>query len=228
MAIHTGPVRPIKYVELTTAAVGLLTAVISLGFAFGTAQAKQSADQRTAVAEGANSRSRERVQELETRLAQAQEELDGLRSTTPAAPAPDPEPAADSTPPTTTAGVFREGDATVARGQGIDLEAPPSDAQWGTFTGEHDLLWGRYCTTADVCLASGAKAVVVDDAATVATCRSATGYGDESIKGTKLRNGLAVCVRTGDGRFSLVRVTKYSGTESPLVVHVVTLKNEKD
>jgi serine/threonine protein kinase len=128
--------------------------------------------------------------------------------------------------------VLHEGTATVALGASVDLDALPSDPQWGmlqpfVFGGPWDLSWRNNCNGA-ICLENFSKGLLVGDQATVDQCTTTTGYNGSSVPLSKVRTGLKICVFTRDGRYSLVRIAKFTSGSDPIVWEIKTLKKPGD
>ena len=129
--------------------------------------------------------------------------------------------------------VFHDGTATVAIGAGVDLDSMPGDPQWGTlerpsFGGPDDLSWRGNCNGAAICVDNFSQAVIVTDETKVQECTTITGYDTKSIALSKIRSGLVLCVYTRYHRYSLVRVTKFTSGNDPIVLHMTTLKTSGD
>lgn len=46
--------------------------------------------------------------------------------------------------------------------------------------------------------------------------------------GSDFRQGMAFCVRTSEGRFSLVKITKFRSPNIPIELRITTFKKETD
>lgn len=221
-----------SWVELATAMVGLLAAVIGIAFGLTSHKSEQNAQQQTTTAQRQADDGQARIQELEGQLTSAkksasdlQAQLDSVASTD----ATDTELPANTEPPTNGGyGIFHQGIVTVAYGGRIDLDAPIDDPQWGLLSSSgQDFAWaeGATCT---FCLL-GNDRVIVDKSANYDTCATTTGYGkDALISLDKVKAGLAVCVVTSKDRFALLIVTSFKGSKQPLTLKVTTFKTAKD
>jgi hypothetical protein len=125
-------------------------------------------------------------------------------------------------------GVYHEGALELTWGQEADLDAPPTDRQWGIAKPvygpeQEDVRWAvRGLSFPTPALGVGVK--YVDDS----TCQSATGYAHDGIDRLDLKVGTYICVMTSEQRYSLLRVTKLTPDENRIALHVKTYNKEGD
>jgi hypothetical protein len=123
-------------------------------------------------------------------------------------------------PPSTPAGVWHEGDFTIARGVQVDLDAPPDDRHWGQF----DELPGAIEELSYSGSLIGQGGLVLKDRAT--PCQEATGYGFINVPPSA---GTVICMRTRpDGRFARIEIRAKPNDDQLVNVHITTFKNATD
>ena len=121
--------------------------------------------------------------------------------------------------------VYHEGKLVLSDGTEADLDAPPSDLQWGELNltpgDQYDI--SGYGNTA-IFLENGAQGVQLSPT-TGGSCATATGYaGDRiGIDTPPLRIGQYICIHTSEGRLSLLKVLALPAGE--IVFNVKTFKN---
>lgn len=213
-----------SWIELITAVVGFLTAVLSLGIA-------AFFNNQRATAQEQVDQTRAEVRTLQRRLNDAEQENAALRtqlgSTSTASAAPS-SPDSSATPE---AGIWHSGTATVAPSVAIDLDALPSDPQWGMLNDRSidEFHWaGPNCKGICNSVQTKTQKLIVDGSADSGVCATRTGYTKNDIQVPTVRRGLMFCVLTTEGRFSVVRVKQFTGLEAPLVVDITTYKKTGD
>ena len=104
-------------------------------------------------------------------------------------------------------GIYNQGKLVLASGTNADLDAPPSDPQWGEINltpGDSYDIQGNGNTS--ISLYSGAQGVQLSQT-TGSSCTSATGYSGDTIGDrSQLTIGQLICIRTTEGRFSLLKI----------------------
>jgi hypothetical protein len=118
-------------------------------------------------------------------------------------------------------GIFHQGKLVLASSTEADLDAPPSDPQWGEINltpGDQYDLTGSGNT--GLFLDNGAQGVQLSQT-TGSSCTSATGYSPDHIGSDTLplTIGQLICIRTAEGRFSLLKIL---GLPSGNIVMYVT------
>jgi hypothetical protein len=123
--------------------------------------------------------------------------------------------------------MYHEGAFVLASGRSADLDASPSDVQWGTLRRDRagvDLVFvGTWLNTY-----SDGGGVVRLSRTETRPCAQMTGYGDEAIPDTDLLDGARLCVLTNDNRFSLVTVIHLSPDRSSIQLRVATFKRDDE
>jgi hypothetical protein len=121
-------------------------------------------------------------------------------------------------------GIYHQGKLVLADSTQVDLDAPPSDPQWG----EINLTPGdQYDLTG-----FGNTAIFLDNDAqgvqlgpnTGKSCMSATGYATDriGIDTPPLTIGQLICIRTTEGRFSLLKILNLPDGEIVMDVKTYT------
>lgn len=104
-------------------------------------------------------------------------------------------------------GIYNQGKLVLTSGTNADLDAPPSDPQWGEINltpGDSYDIQGNGNTS--ISLYSGAQGVQLSQT-TGNSCTSATGYSGDTIGDrSQLTIGQLICIRTTEGRFSLLKI----------------------
>lgn len=119
--------------------------------------------------------------------------------------------------------IYHKGTVKVAYATCIDLDAPPSDPQWGensTGSGGTDLC-SEY---PDLAGYNNATLVTVTSGTNTA-CQNATGWiPTNSYQNLQLSVGSFVCVHTNQGRYSLLRVTAIDTATNAITFRAKTFK----
>jgi hypothetical protein len=136
---------------------------------------------------------------------------------------------ASATPAAVSGGIYHQGPLALAYNTGADLDALPSDPQWGEPSanrgGGGADLWSLYPDLAGI---NGAMVVTVDSG-TGAACQNATGWlSANSFQDLNLGVGSFFCVRTSQGRYSLLNVTAIDPTSNKITFWVKTFKKAGD
>ena len=144
---------------------------------------------------------------------------EGRRSSgTPASPADDrpsaqpsdPASPSDDGPPT--AAVYHQDPLVLKLTGTANLDASPDDPQWRWKSTGRDLRF--YPGDGGKLLIEGyATGVLTDGPASYETCRNATGYSDEGLTITAIGRHKTLCVITGEGRYSALRINSASADE---------------
>ncbi len=118
-------------------------------------------------------------------------------------------------------GIYHQGRLVLVGSTSADLDAPPSDRQWGEINLEPG---DQYDVDANgntsISLYNGAQGVQLGQT-TGNSCASATGYSSDTIGDTSpLTIGQLICIRTTEGRFSLLKILGLPDGE--IVMYVTT------
>lgn len=124
-------------------------------------------------------------------------------------------------------GIYHQG-TLVLDDNNADLDAPPSDPQWGVLqlppSGSYDISVGESNTS--IALFSNVQAVQLKQA-TNSSCSNVTGYSTNQLGvNVPLKIGQYICVHTSDGRFSLLKILEL--TSNKIVLYVKTFKDAND
>jgi hypothetical protein len=119
-------------------------------------------------------------------------------------------------------GIYHQGRLVLANSTQVDLDAPPSDPQWGEINltpGDQYDLTG-YGNTA-LFLDNSTQGVQLSQT-TGSSCTGATGYSTDriGIDTPPLTIGQLICIRTTEGRFSLLKILSLPNTG--IVMYVTT------
>jgi hypothetical protein len=200
--------------ELATAAIALITAIVGGIFAITSHQAQTQAQSQAASSDAQVKDLQQRLGKAQQSLTQDQQQISDLQSRL--SDAGTPMPTAD----TTGGGIFHSGSVTLADGANADLDAPASDPQWGgpAVTSASDVAWG-YGAGLEIY----ANWVRISEPATYETCRTTTGYTSSGTLELKyLVRGAHVCVHTDDDRYSVLTVPQTADVHGPLKLGIVT------
>ena len=134
-----------------------------------------------------------------------------------------------ATPAAASGGIYHQGPLVLAYNTGADLDAPPSDRQWSELSASRDGggadLWSLYPDLAGI---NGATVVTIDSGTSTA-CQNATGWlTPNSFQDLNLGVGSFLCVRTSQGRYSLLTVTAVDTTTNTITFSVKTFKKLGD
>jgi len=121
-------------------------------------------------------------------------------------------------------GMYHQGRLVLANSTQVDLDAPPSDPQWGEINlspGDQYDLTG-YGNTA-IFLDNDAQGVQLGPN-TGNSCTNATGYSTDriGIDTPPLTIGQLICIRTTEGRFSLLKILNLPDGEIVMDVKTYT------
>jgi hypothetical protein len=121
-------------------------------------------------------------------------------------------------------GIYHQGNLALANSTQVDLDAPPSDPQWGEINlqpGDQYDITG-YGNTA-IFLDNDAQGVQLSPT-TGNSCATATGYSSDriGIDTPPLTIGQLICIRTTEGRFSLLRILSLQNGEIVMYVKTYT------
>ena len=225
---ETRRVRSIgEWIQLAAAIVGLLSALVGGIYGVLSNRAKATAQ---ATAESAHRQADDaqvRIESLERQLASTQAENESLKGSVTDPPAVSPSATPGAKNP---ADVYHKGTVNLAWGRRIDLDAPPTDPQWGVLVNsgwEVDLGWGYGCD--GICFGNGSSdfhnqddRVVVDSNASKETCTSTTGYSTGNFSIAKVKSGFTFCIVTDKGRVSIVSVVDVKGASEPIKLDITT------
>jgi hypothetical protein len=132
-----------------------------------------------------------------------------------------------STTPAAT-GIYHQGTLELAYNTCVDLDAPPSDPQWGEPSANPDGGGADLCSEYPDFAGVNSAALVTVNSGTDTTCQNATGWLANSYQGLNLSVGSFVCVHTNQGRYSLLRVTAINSADNSIVFSVKTFKKPGD
>jgi hypothetical protein len=125
--------------------------------------------------------------------------------------------------------IYHQGQLTLAYATCVDLDAPPSDRQWGEVSigassGGFDL-----CSQSPEFVGTGGATIVTVNSGTDTTCQNATGWLRQNYyQDLNLSVGSFVCVHTNQGRYSLLRVEAIDSTANAIMFRVKTFKKPGD
>lgn len=133
------------------------------------------------------------------------------------------------------ADVYRQGRlALVAERQQADLDAPPSDAQWGILQsqpdGENDIEFRPYGGPSLGNSGSSSRFVELtgSEKADFETCRTAQGYSNHTLPLKNIKEGSRLCLFTSERRFAALSVTSIAQDLSRIELIVHVYKKEGD
>jgi hypothetical protein len=136
---------------------------------------------------------------------------------------------AATTPATTAAGIYHQGTLTLAYNGCADLDAPPSDPQWGELSASGGAGGGDLCSEYPSFAGVNNATLVTVNSGTDTTCQDATGWiSVNSYQDLNLSVGSFVCVHTNQGRYSLLRVVTINSSDNSVVFLVKTFKKPGD
>ena len=133
-----------------------------------------------------------------------------------------------STSATATA-IYHQGTLTLAFNTCADLDAPPSDRQWGEPSANTDEGGGDICSESPSFVGVNSATLVTVNSGTDTTCQNATGWLHPQLyQNLHLSVGSFVCVRTNQSRYSLLRVEAINSTPNAIMFWVKTFKKPGD
>ena len=162
-----------------------------------------------------------------------------------ATPSPNPPPTQSTTSSSTTpaaagggggangsggpATIYHQGILKVANNTCVDLDAAPSDPQWGGTTGGTTVAGGvDLCSEYPSSAGINNATLVTVAAGTDTTCQNATGWlPTNSYQNLQLSVGSYVCAHTNQGRYSLLRVATIDAANA-ITFQVKTFKKPGD
>lgn len=126
-------------------------------------------------------------------------------------------------------GIYHQGTLELAFNTCADLDAPPSDSQWGELSANPDAGGGDLCSEYPSFAGVNGATLVTVNSGTDTTCQNATGWlPPNEGKDLNLSVGSFVCVHTNQGRYSLLRVVAINSADSSIVFSVKTFKKPGD
>lgn len=126
-------------------------------------------------------------------------------------------------------GIYHQGKLALAYNGCADLDAPPSDPQWGELSAGSGGAGADFCSQYPYFSAPNNATLVTVGAGTDTTCQNATGWiNSGSYQNLNLSVGSFICVYTNQGRFSLLRVTSINPGNSSIVFWAETFKKAGD
>ena len=141
------------------------------------------------------------------------------------------QPSTAATIPATTgtSGVYHQGRLDLAYNGCADLDAPPSDSQWGELTASSSAGGADLCSSYPSFAAVNNAALVTVNSGTDTTCQDATGWiTSDSYQNLNLSVGSFLCIHTNQGRYSLLRVVAINSADSSIVFSVKTFNKPGD
>jgi hypothetical protein len=209
--------RAIPGLEFLTAVLALITAALGL---FGYHQSQEKADAQAQV-----DRLQRDFEATRSRIAELNKQLDAAQAALASATA-SPSPSKVPGGP----GVYHEGPLHLLNGSTADLDAPPSDRQWGVVSlppgANPDITWQA---TNGLRRWNGSLALVPDGTrVTSSTCANMTGYGEEMLPTSSVKSGRYVCVFTDEERYSLVRIDGIDPNAAGVSLQVTTNQKPGD
>jgi hypothetical protein len=126
--------------------------------------------------------------------------------------------------------IYHKGTLTLAFTACADLDAPPTDQQWGETSGANPDAGGAdLCSESPSFVGTNGATIVAVNSGTDTTCQNATGWLAPNIyQDLRLSVGSFVCVHTNQGRYSLLRVESIDSTTSSITFSVKTFKKAGD
>lgn len=140
---------------------------------------------------------------------------------------PEPGPVGRTSQRQTGPRVYHEGLLTLADGRSADLDAPPSDVQWGTLSQSQAGVDLVYVSGNLNNYGNGGGMVLLDRTET-RPCWQVTGYGGGPFRETDLADGARICLVTNGNRFSLITVVHQSADQSSIQLRIVTFKRDDE
>jgi hypothetical protein len=125
-------------------------------------------------------------------------------------------------------GIYHQGRLELAFNTCADLDAPPSDPQWGEPSANPDAGGADLCSQYPSFVGVNNAALVTVNSGTDTTCQNATGWLANSYQDLNLSVGSFVCVHTNQGRYSLLRVAAINSADNSIVFSVKTFKKPGD
>jgi hypothetical protein len=123
----------------------------------------------------------------------------------------------------TSRGIYHQGTLKVAYSTCVDLDAPPSDPQWGVASVGSSNSGVDLCSDYPSFSGTNSATIVTVTSGTDTTCQNATGWlPTDSYQNLPLSTGSFLCVHTNQGRFSLLRVTAIDATAGAITFQVKT------
>jgi hypothetical protein len=126
--------------------------------------------------------------------------------------------------------IYHKGTLTLAYTTCADLDAPPTDPQWGETSGANGDTGGAdLCSEFPSFVGTNGATIVTVNSGTDTTCQNATGWLTPNLyQDLHLSVGSFVCVHTNQGRYSLLRVESIDSTNSSITFSVKTFKKPGD
>jgi len=136
---------------------------------------------------------------------------------------------AATAPATTTTGIYHQGTLVLAYNGCADLDALPSDLQWGELSASASAGGGDICSQYPYFGGVNNAILVTVNSGTDTTCQNATGWiAGNSYQDLNLSVGSFVCVHTNQGRYSLLRVTAINSAANSVAFYAKTFKKPGD
>ena len=125
--------------------------------------------------------------------------------------------------------IYHSGRLTLAHATCADLDAPPSDRQWGEVSIDASSGGTDFCSQSPGFVGTGGASIVTVNSGADTTCQNATGWLRQNYyQDLNLSVGSFVCVHTNQGRYSLLRVKAIDSTTSSITFSVKTFKKSGD
>ena len=134
-----------------------------------------------------------------------------------------------SKPTTAAGGIYHQGSLDLAYNGCADLDAPPSDPQWGELSASSGAGGADLCSQYPYFSATNNASLVAVSSGATTTCQNATGWiSSNSYQDLNLSVGSFMCVHTNQNRYSLLRVASVNSANNSIVFSVKTFKKPGD
>jgi hypothetical protein len=126
-------------------------------------------------------------------------------------------------------GIYHRGTLKLAFDTCADLDAAPTDPQWGEPSANPDAGGADLCSESPSFVGVNSATLVTVNSGTHTTCQNATGWLAPNLyQDLHLSVGSFVCVHTNQGRYSLLRVDAINSTTNAITFWVKTFKKPGD
>jgi hypothetical protein len=121
--------------------------------------------------------------------------------------------------------IYHQGTLTLAFNTCADLDAPPTDRQWGEPSANPDAGGADFCSQSPSFVGANSATLVTSTSGTDSACQNATGWLAPNLyQDLHLGVGSFVCVHTNQDRYSLLRVEATNPTTNAITFWVKTFK----
>jgi hypothetical protein len=127
------------------------------------------------------------------------------------------------------AAIYHQGPLTLAFDTCADLDAPPTDRQWGEPSANPDSGGADLCSQSPSFVGVNGATLVAVNSGTDSICQNATGWLTPNLyQDLHLSIGSFVCVHTNQDRYSLLRVEAIDSNTNAITFWVKTFKKPGD